>query len=95
MAGIHLLLRFWDVAAGAIRIGGVDIRDMSYDELLGSVSIVMQNVQLFADSIEGNIRIGKDGATRDEVIEAARRARIHDFIMSFPEGYAKIGRAHV
>lgn len=85
---IHLLLRFWDVAAGAIRIGGVDIRDMSYDELLGSVSIVMQNVQLFADSIEGNIRIGKDGATRDEVIEAARRARIHDFIMSLPEGYA-------
>ena len=54
----------------------------------GSVSIVMQNVQLFADSIEGNIRIGKDGATRDEVIEAARRARIHDFIMSLPEGYA-------
>lgn len=85
---VHLLLRFWEPSSGAVRVGGVDIRDMRYDELLGSVSIVMQNVQLFADTIEENIRIGRDGASMDEVVEAARRARIHDFIMSLPEGYA-------
>ena len=83
----NLLLRFWDVTDGAIRIGGVDVRDMSYDELLGSVSIVMQNVQLFADTIEGNIRLGKTAATQEEIITAAKKARIHDFIMSLPDGY--------
>ena len=83
----NLLLRFWDVTGGAIRIGGVDVRDMSYDELLGSVSIVMQNVQLFADTIEGNIRLGKAAATQEEIITAAKKARIHDFIMSLPDGY--------
>ena len=82
----NLLLRFWDVTDGAIRIGGVDVRDMSYDELLGSVSIVMQNVQLFADTIEGNIRLGKAAATQEEIITAAKKARIHDFIMSLPDG---------
>ena len=83
----NLLLRFWDVTDGAIRIGGVDVRDMSYDELLGSVSIVMQNVQLFADTIEGNIRLGKAAATQEEIITAAKKARIHDFILSLPDGY--------
>ena len=83
----NLLLRFWDVTDGAIRIGGVDVRDMSYDELLGSVSIVMQNVQLFADTVEGNIRLGKAAATQEEIITAAKKARIHDFIMSLPDGY--------
>lgn len=83
----NLLLRFWDVTDGAIRIGGVDVRDMSYDELLGSVSIVMQNVQLFADTIEGNIRLGKATATQEEIITAAKKARIHDFILSLPDGY--------
>ena len=83
----NLLLRFWDVTDGAIRIGDVDVRDMSYDELLGSVSIVMQNVQLFADTIEGNIRIGKASAGTDEIIAAAKKARVHDFIMSLPDGY--------
>lgn len=83
----NLLLRFWDVTDGAIRIGGVDVQDMSYDELLGSVSIVMQNVQLFADTIEGNILLGKTAATQEEIITAAKKARIHDFIMSLPDGY--------
>lgn len=83
----NLLLRFWDVTDGAIRIGGVDVRNMSYDELLGSVSIVMQNVQLFADTIEGNIRLGKAAATQEEIITAAKKARIHDFILSLPDGY--------
>ncbi len=83
----NLLLRFWDVTGGAIRIGDTDVRDISYDELLGSISIVMQNVQLFADTIEGNIRLGKAAATQEEIIAAAKKARIHDFIMSLPDGY--------
>ena len=83
----NLLLRFWDTTAGAIKIGNIDIRNMSYDELLSSVSIVMQNTQLFADTIEGNIRLGKADATEAEVVEAAKKARIHDFIMSLSDGY--------
>jgi ATP-binding cassette subfamily B protein len=86
----NLLLRFWDVKKGSIRIGNVDIRDMSYDSLLNSISIVMQNVQLFADTIEGNIRIGKANASKEEIIEAAKKARIHDFIMTLPKGYETI-----
>lgn len=86
----NLLLRFWDINKGSIRIGNVDIRDMSYDELLGSISIVMQNVQLFADTIEGNLRIGKANATSDEIIEAAKKARIHEFILSLPNGYKTV-----
>lgn len=83
----NLLLRFWDAATGTVKIGNTDIRNMSYDELLSSVSIVMQNTQLFADTIEGNIRIGKADATEAEVVAAARKARIHDFIMSLSDGY--------
>ena len=86
----NLLLRFWDVDCGKIRIGNVDVRDMRYDDLLGCVSIVMQDVRLFADTIEGNIRIGKAGATRTEIIEAAKKARIHDFILTLPEGYQTV-----
>jgi len=83
----NLLLRFWDVKDGNIQIGGVDIRNIGYDDLLGSISIVMQNVQLFADTVEANIRIGKAKATDEEIIEAAKKAKIHDFIMSLPQGY--------
>lgn len=83
----NLLLRFWDVKDGSIQIGGVDIRNMGYDDLLGSISIVMQNVQLFADTVEANIRIGKAKATDEEIIEAAKKSKIHDFIMSLPQGY--------
>ena len=83
----NLLLRFWDAATGTVKIGNTDIRNMSYDELLSSVSIVMQNTQLFADTIEGNIRLGKADATEAEVVAAARKARIHDFIMSLSDGY--------
>lgn len=88
----NLLLRFWDVSSGSVSIGGVDVKDLPYDELLNSISIVMQNVQLFADTIEGNIAIGKKGATEEEIILAAKKARIHDFIMSLPQNYkTKIG----
>lgn len=83
----NLLLRFYDVQQGKITLGGTDIRDIPYDELLDRISIVMQNVQLFDNTIEENIRVGKKGATKEEIIEAAKKARIHDFIMSLPEGY--------
>ena len=83
----NLLLRFYDVQQGKITLGGVDIRDIPYDELLDRISIVMQNVQLFDNTIEENIRVGKKGATKEEIIKAAKKARIHDFIMSLPEGY--------
>lgn len=83
----NLLLRFYDVQQGKITLGGIDIRDIPYDELLDRISIVMQNVQLFDNTIEENIRVGKKGATKEEIIKAAKKARIHDFVMSLPEGY--------
>ena len=83
----NLLLRFYDVHKGKITLGGTDIRDIPYDELLDHISIVMQNVQLFDNTIEENIRVGKKGATKEEIIKAAKKARIHDFIMSLPKGY--------
>jgi ATP-binding cassette subfamily B protein IrtB len=83
----NLLLRFWDNQDGVIKVGGVDIRDMDYDDLLSNISIVMQNVVLFADSIYENIRIGNKNATKEQVIEAAQKAQIHDFIMTLPDGY--------
>ena len=83
----NLLLRFYDVHKGKITLGGTDIRDIPYDELLDRISIVMQNVQLFDNTIEENIRVGKKGATKEEIIKAAKKARIHDFIMSLPKCY--------
>lgn len=83
----NLLLRFYDVHKGKITLGGIDIRDIPYDELLDRISIVMQNVQLFDNTIEENIRIGKKGAAKEEIIEAAKKARTHDFIMSLSKGY--------
>lgn len=83
----NLLLRFYDVHKGKITLGGIDIRDIPYDELLDRISIVMQNVQLFDNTIEENIRVGKKGAIKEEIIKAAKKARIHDFIMSLPKAY--------
>ena len=88
----NLLLRFWEPQAGSIRIGGVGIREMDYDYLLGKISVVMQNVILFSDTIANNIKVGNRNATQAEIEEAARRAMIHDFIVSLPDGYeTKIG----
>lgn len=84
---INLLLRFWDPRQGIIRIGGTDIRNMDYDRLLSRISIVMQQVILFADTIHNNISIGKKNATREEVVTAAQNAMIHDFITTLPQGY--------
>lgn len=86
----NLLLRFYDVDEGAIRIGGVDIRDMTLSTLMSHISAVFQKVYLFNDTIENNILYGKPDASKEEVIEAAKQACCHDFIMSLPEGYQTI-----
>lgn len=83
----NLLLRFYDVDEGTIRIGGVDIRDMTLSTLMSHISAVFQKVYLFNDTIENNILYGKPDASKEEVIEAAKQACCHDFIMSLPEGY--------
>jgi ATP-binding cassette subfamily B protein len=83
----NLLLRFWDAQQGEIKVGGVDICDLDYDELLEKTSIVMQNVILFADTIYENIRVGNPNATQKQVEEAAKAAQIHDFILSLPDKY--------
>ncbi len=83
----NLLLRFWEPQRGRITVGGADIRQMDYDELLSHISIVMQQVILFADTIYENIRMGNRKATREQVIAAAKKAMIHDFIQGLPQGY--------
>lgn len=83
----NLLLRFYDVDEGTIRIGGVDIRDMTLSTLMSHISVVFQKVYLFNDTIENNILYGKPDATKEEVIAAAKQACCHDFIMSLPDGY--------
>ena len=84
---INLLGRFWDAQQGKIKIGGKEIQDLSYEHLLRNLSFVFQDVMLFQDSILNNIRIGKPSACLDEVVEAAKKAGCHDFIMELPDGY--------
>ncbi len=83
----NLLLRFYDVENGSISIGGIDIKEIPYDELLKRVGFVLQNTELFDDTIEGNIKLGNKNASFEEVIEASKKARIHDFIMTLPKKY--------
>jgi ATP-binding cassette subfamily B protein len=82
-----LAARFWDVQHGAVRLGGVDIRDMKMHALMEHVSFVFQDGFLFFDTIEENIRMGNTTATMEEVTEAARAAQCHELIASLPEGY--------
>lgn len=86
----NLIMRFWDVGEGSISIGGVDIRQMNSGDLLSRISAVFQDVHLFNDTIENNIRFGKPDATKEEIVEASKKAKCHDFIMSLPEGYDTI-----
>jgi len=83
----RLLFRFYDVNAGAVRIDGQDVRDVTQDSLHGAIGIVPQDTVLFNDSLYYNIAYGRDDATRAEVEDAARAARLHGFIASLPEGY--------
>ena len=88
----YLIARFWDVDQGSISLDGHDVRDYSYDSLIRNFSFVFQSVYLFEDTIANNIRFGKPEASQEEVIEAAKKAACHDFILSLPDGYdTKIG----
>ena len=84
---IRLAARFWDVTGGAVRLGGVDVRDMKTDQVLERISVVFQEVYLFHDTIEANLRMGKPDAAMEEIVAAAKAAACHDFIMALPEGY--------
>jgi subfamily B ATP-binding cassette protein MsbA len=86
----NLLLRFHDPQSGSITIGGTDIKDVLTRELRDRISVVTQETVLFNDTIYNNIQVGRPGATREEVIEAARHAHAHDFIIARPEGYEAI-----
>lgn len=82
-----LLPRFYEVNSGSISIDGVDIRDVTLKSLRNSIGIVQQDVYMFAGSVRENIAYGKPAASGEEIMEAAKKANIHDFVMSLPDGY--------
>src|SRR4029077_814557 len=84
----RLMYRFYDAADGRIVIDGQDVRDVVQTTLRAAIGIVPQDTVLFNDTIEYNIGYGRPGATRDEIVQAARLAQIHDFVSRLPEGYA-------
>ncbi|MGT2871644.1 ABC transporter ATP-binding protein [Streptococcus dysgalactiae] len=84
---INLISRFYDVDSGEIRLGNKDIRDYKVESLLKNLSLVFQDVYLFRDTIENNIRFANPDASHEEVVEAAKKARCHNFIMELPDGY--------
>ena len=83
----NLMARFWDVQSGEVFLGGKNVKDYSFDSLMRNFSFVFQRVYLFEDTIANNIRFGEPDAPIEKVIEAAKKARCHDFIMSLPDGY--------
>ena len=83
----NLIARFYDPKSGSITIGGHNLREFTCDSLLSNISMVFQNVYLFNDTIRANICFGKPDAAEEEMIEAAKKARCHDFIMALPNGY--------
>lgn len=83
----NLMARFWDVQGGRVMLGGRDVKEYSYDSLMGNFSFVFQRTYLFSDTIANNIRFGRPEASMGEVIAAAKKARCHEFIMTLPEGY--------
>lgn len=84
---VSLLARFWDTSSGRITINGTDIRNINPEVLASHMSIVFQDVYLFADTIYNNIKIGNPEATREQIIQASKAARCHDFIMQKEAGY--------
>lgn len=84
---LKLLMRFWDVDRGTITVSGHDVRNVETKSLRDTESYVTQETHLFHDSIANNIAIGKPGASREEIVEAAKKASIHEFIMTLPNGY--------
>ena len=92
----YLLMRFWEPQSGSITVNGVPISDLQEAGLNSMIAVVQQEAFLFNRSLEDNIRIGNPDATRDEIVAAAKKARIHDFIMSLPDGYATpVGEAGI
>ena len=87
---VNLIARFWDVDSGSVRIGGIDVKDYKLDSLMKNISMVFQNVYLFPDTIENNIKFGCPNATHEDVVKAAKAARCHDFISALPEGYQTV-----
>lgn len=83
----NLIARFYDVNDGAITLGGTDIRKFTCDSLLKNISMVFQNVYLFRDTIKNNIKFGSSNASDEQIIEAAKAARCHDFITALPDSY--------
>ena len=83
----NLIARFWDVNSGEILIGGKNIKDYKIENLMNSISMVFQDVYLFEDTIENNIKFGKQNASHEEVVQVAKKARCHEFIEALPEGY--------
>ena len=83
----NLIARFWDVNTGEILIGGKNIKEYTLPHLMSHIAMVFQSVYLFEDTIENNIKFGVSSATREEVIEAAKKAMCHDFIEALPNGY--------
>ena len=86
----HLIARFWDVDRGCVRLGGMNVKDYSMDSLMKNFSFVFQSVYLFQDTIANNIRFGQPDAPMEKVIEAAKKACCHDFIMTLPDGYETV-----
>lgn len=87
---VNLIARFWDVDTGRISIGGADVRAGTAESLLARISMVFQDVYLFNDTIESNIRFGVPEATHEQVVAAAEAARCHGFISALPQGYDTI-----
>ena len=87
---VNLIARFWDVDSGSVKVGGADVRSGTAESLLARISMVFQDVYLFNDTIENNIRFGVPEATREQVAAAAKAARCHDFIEALPQGYATV-----
>ena len=83
----RLVARFWDVDEGAVQVGGVDVRDMTTATLMAHLAPVLQDVYLFDDTIEANVRAGRPGATTEEVHAAARAARVDEVVERLPDGW--------
>ena len=83
----NLVSRFWDVIDGEVLVDGKNVKEFNYDAFLANFSFVFQDVYLFDDTVRNNIKFGNQGASDEEMIEVAKKARCHDFIMSLPDGY--------
>ncbi len=86
----NLVARFYDVQGGCVRVGDVDVREMTCESLLKNISMVFQDVYLFNDTVLNNLKFGRQNATMEEIEVACKKARCHDFIMTLPQGYESI-----